>query len=163
MENTENKNIIDYKVKRTRYYLGDSEQFIEIDEGDMNMPIRIQQMKKDIDEYIDSLKTKYGINDIDDLGSIKTGDVDEEIQVFVETDNFIKDKFNYAFDYDVSAAAFGNASSLSVTEKGEYYFESFFNAVVPVIEKTFDTRIDKLGVRVKKYTDRKGMHPALKK
>ena len=48
MENTENKNIIDYKVKRTRYYLGDSEQFIEIDEGDMNMPIRIQQMKKDI-------------------------------------------------------------------------------------------------------------------
>lgn len=162
MKETERK-VLNFEIKKTRYYLGNSDRFVEVDEGDMNFPVRIKQIRKEINDYIDRLKAKYGIKDIDDIANVKTGNEEEELQIISDTDLFIKDRLNYAFDYDVSSAAFGSASCLSVTENGEYYFENFLNSILPVIEATFGVRIDKLSVRIKKYTDKKGLHPAFKK
>ena len=162
MENA-NRNVISLDIQRDRYYLGDTDKFIEIDSADMNFPSRMAEAYHSIEDYFEKIRKKYNLKDTDDLKDIKTGDVIEELGVFSEADKYIKDKIDYVFDYDVSSVVFGKASCLSVTAKGEYYFENFLNSIMPIIEKTFNVRLKKLNTRVRSYTNRKGSHPAYRK
>ena len=157
------RNVISLDIQRDRYYLGDSDKFIEIDSADMNFPTRMAEAARNIETYFEEIRKKYNLKDTDDLNDIKTGKIEEDLSIFSDSDKFIKEKLNYVFDYDVSSVIFGNASCLTVTAKGEYYFENFLNAIMPIIEKTFDVRLKKLNMRVKSYTNRKGSHPAYRK
>lgn len=150
-------------AEKTRYYLKNSERYIEIDESDLNFPARISDVRQKVLKYEGYLKEKYKIASIDELGKINTGNPEEDIEELRKADKFIKEQLNYAFQYNVSEPAFGEASCLSPAENGEMYFESFYNSVLAVIEKKFGRRLEKFNKHIKKYTDKKNIHPALKK
>lgn len=150
-------------AEKTRYYLKNSERYIEIDESDLNFPARISDVRRKVMEYENSLKEKYKISSIDELGKINTGNPEQDIEELRKADEFIKEQLNYAFQYNVSEPAFGSSSCLSPAENGEMYFESFYNSVLAVIEKKFGRRLEKFNKHIKKYTDKKNIHPALKK
>lgn len=159
----ENK-IIQFEVEKSRYYFPDKVRFIEFDSGDIDLPSRLVDARREIVSYSENLSKQYSVNGVGDISKISTGDIDKDVEILRSADRFIKDKINYILDSENGAqAAFGNASCISVTKSGEYYFESFLNALVDVVNSEFDARIEKIKTRVKKYTDKKGMHPALKK
>lgn len=143
---------IDFEIKRTPVRLGKSDRYIYFDFNDTNFPVRLKKIYDEIIRHID-IESK----------NIHSNDTDVAISAWVSVDKYIKEKFDYAFGYGVSETAFGEASAMSVTENGEYYFENFLNALLPLIESQYDFRMNKVSSRVKTYTDRKGLHPALKR
>lgn len=156
--------IIQFQVERTRYYFPNKTHYIEIDAGDINLPTRLIEARKQMIEYSEKLAKQHDIQGIDDISEVSTGDIEKDITILQEADAFIRDRINYILDdTNGSQNAFGNASCISVTKNGEYYFENFLNALVDVVNAEFDTRIEKVKMRVKTYTDRKGMHPAFKR
>lgn len=158
-----NERVIDFDIETIRYKLGKSDKYIEIDPSDLNLPVRFNTAIENIRNYAKSLSEKHGIKNIDDISNINTGDINMDISEISGADEYVRSQINEIFMYDVSSVAFGQASSLSVTANGEYYFEKFLNAVIPVINDEFNARIKKIEIRIKKYTDKKGQHPALKK
>lgn len=153
-------NVIDFNPDQNKkeYKLGDSGRVLRLDTADLNFPDRLNNALQNIEGRIKELSDKYGIHNIDDIGNISTGSIEGDIAILRETDSFIKEQLNSAFDYDISSVAFGKASCITVTEKGEYFFEAFLNAVYPVIEKEYNTRVKRLSKRVEKYTSKKGLH-----
>ena len=160
------KHVLDFDDGRIEYRLGKTGRSIFLNPADVDFAKRLTEAKNNIEKKFDELKQKHKLPKdlaLDDVGSVDTGDIETDLNVMRETSEYIKGQLNYAFDYDVSAAAFGNASCLSVTKNGEFYFENFLNCVLPAIEKEFGVRIDKIKVRTKAYLDRKGQHPATKR
>lgn len=156
--------IIQFQVEKTRYHFPDKKHYIDIDAGDINLPTRLVESRKQIIEYSEKLSKQYNIEGVNDISKVSTGDIEKDISVLREVDDFIKEKINYILDDENGARnVFGNASCISVTNNGEYYFENFLNALVDVVNAEYDTRIDKVKMRIKTYTDRKGMHPAYKR
>lgn len=150
--------VINFEIEKEKFRLGNCDKYIEFDTGDIFIPERFSTAKKEITEYIEDLRKKYNIKDIDDISNIDTGNVQEDIKAIREADEFVKSKIDYIFNEEVSKNAFGNASCLTATKKGEYYFENFLNAVIPIIEEEFDVRLNKVSVRAKHYLDNKGKY-----
>lgn len=159
----QNRNELGYKGAKIQRYYMDGDRYIEINAGDLNFPHRLEEVRQRVLAYQNNLKKKYGINSIDELGTINTGDYTKDVEELYKTDQFIKEQLNYAFQYDVSTPAFGSASCLSPSESGEMEFELFYNAVINVVEATFGQRLEKFKRHIKKYTDKKNIHPALRK
>lgn len=155
---------IQFQIEKTRYYFPDKTRYIELDEGDVNLPSRLVEARKKIIEYSENLAKKYGVNGLDDISKVSSGDIEKDIEVLRDADVYIRNQINFILDDESgSQNAFGNASCISVTKNGEYYFENFLNALIDVVNAAFDARINKIKMRIKTYTDRKGMHPAYKK
>lgn len=155
--------VLDFNIKKTKYRLGNSDRYIEIDDGDVNLPVRIQDAMNNIQSYMDELKKKYGTTDLEHINKVSTGDTEKDIEVLKEADLYVKNQINYAFDYDVSSVVFGAASSFSVTKNGDqYYFENFLNSLLPMIEKEFGIRAQAMSLRAKSYTAQKGTYSSLK-
>lgn len=146
------ENIVPFKEEVVKYRISGTDGYIEIHPGDIELPKRLQKAERAISEYA---STK--------LRKINTKNIDETFEILEATDNFIKEQINYIFGYDISSIIFGSSSSISITIDGEYYFECFLNAIIPILEKEYKQRIKKLDLRVKSYTNQKGKHPALKK
>lgn len=154
------ENVIDFNPDQNKkeYRLGESDRVLKLDTADLNFPDRLNEALQSIENRIKELSDKYGIRDINDVGHISTGSVEGDIALLRETDAFIKEQLNNAFDYDISGVAFGKASCITVTQKGEYFFEAFLNAIYPVVENEYSTRVKRLSKRVEKYTVKKGLH-----
>ena len=161
----ENEFAVDFDVEKTPVRLGKSDRYFYMDFNDTNFPIRLKQGREDIANFLEEKRQELGIEDISELQSKEhtVEEVEKTIAISNEIDTFIKNKVNYIFGYDISSIVFGNASSVSVTRNGEYYFDNFLNSVLPLVEREYQVRIQATNERIKKYTDRKGMHPALKK
>lgn len=161
----ENNYSIDFEIERTPVRLGKSGRVFYMDFNDTNFPVRLQEGRNEIGKFLESKSAELGINDISDLDADKlnTDDIDKILQITKGIDDFIKSKIDYIFGYEISKDVFGIASSVSVTKNGEYYFDNFLNALLPLIEREYQVRMKATNERVKQYTDRKGMHPALKK
>ncbi len=140
---------IDFGIEAVKCQLGNSDKYIYFYPTDANFPERLEEAYDEIEKYASGLKEVEGI--------------EAKIKQNREIDEFVKAKIDYAFGYPVSETAFGCVSALSLDADGFYLFEKFINAILPVIEKEFGKRFEKLNKRVKSYTDKKGMHPALKK
>ena len=153
-------NVIDFNPDQNKkeYQLGNSGRKLLLDTADLNFPDRLNTALQNIDKYIKEMSDKYGIHNLDDVGKLSTGSTEGDITLLRETDKYIKEQLNAAFDYDVASVAFGKASCITVTASGEYFFENFLGAIYPVIEKEYNTRIKKLSRRVDKYTVKKGLH-----
>lgn len=145
------KDTIYLDIEKKRYYIGKSDKYIEFDDADINIPVRLTEAIEDINKYIQDFKTKYGIEETDDINKVSTGDIQKDIALMKEADNFVRNKVDFIFDGNVSKNAFGRASTMSVTKKGEYYFENLLNAVIPHIEETFNVRINKISARAEAY------------
>lgn len=149
----------EFEIKLSKYYLGNSDRYIEFDDGDINLLYRFKEIHDDIAKYlavydkkIEKYKDKKDINDMFALLDIQK-----------EADFYIKERIDYAFNSEVSKIAFGIASCLSLTEDGEYYFANFLNSIIMKIDKSFDIRFTKLSKKAERYANAKGTHPAYKK
>ncbi len=138
-----------FEIEGVKCQLGNSDKYITFYPADANFPDRLQQAYDEIVKYTAGIKQAEGIED--------------QIKQSREADTFIKDKIDYAFGYPVCDIAFGCVSTLSLDENGFYLFERFISAIMPVIEKEFGKRFEKLNKRVKSYTDKKGQHPVIRK
>ena len=165
MQIPENEFAVDFETERTPVRLGKSDRYFYMDFNDTNFPIRLKQSRDEIANYLENKRTELGVEDISELQSKEPTleEVEKTIAISNEIDSFIKSKVNFIFGYDISSTVFGIASSVSVTRNGDYYFDSFLNSVLPLVEREYNVRIKATNERIKKYTDRKGMHPALKK
>lgn len=140
---------INYELSGKKVRLGNSDKYITFYPADANFPDRLQQAYDEIEKYTADIKPADGI--------------ENQIKQSRDADKFIKEKLDYAFGYPVCDTAFGCVSALSLDENGFYLFERFISALMPVIEKEFSKRFDKLNKRIKSYTDKKGQHPAIRK
>lgn len=156
---------IDFEISRTPVRLGKSDRVFYMDFNDTNFPVRLQEARKDIASFLESKRKELGINDLSDLSPKEHSleEVEKMLAIKEEIEDYIRKKINYMFAYDVCNDVFGLASVVSVTEKGEYYFDNFLNCVLPLVEKEYGIRIKATNEKVKAYLDKKGMHPALKK
>ena len=78
--------IIQFEVEKTRYYFPDKVHYIDIDSGDINLPARLVEARKEILEYSDQLAKEHGIEDIDDISKVNTGDIEKDIYILREAD-----------------------------------------------------------------------------
>ncbi|MBO5726955.1 MAG: hypothetical protein J6S00_07840 [Clostridia bacterium] len=165
VNNNEDNFSIDFEIERTPVRLGKSGRVFYMDFNDTNFPVRLQEGREEIAKFFESKSTELGISNFDEIktNNLENEDIQKIIATTKEIDDFIKSKIDYIFGYEVSKDVFGTASSVSVTKNGEYYFDNFLNALLPLIEREYQVRIKATNERVRKYTDRKGTHPALKK
>lgn len=161
----ENEFAVDFEAERTPVRLGKSDNYFYMDFNDTNFPVRLKQGREDIAVFLEKKRQELGVEDVSELLTKEptVEEVEKTIAISNDIDAFIKSKVNFIFGYDISEIVFGIASSVSVTRKGEYYFDSFLNSVLPLVEREYQVRIQATNERIRKYTDRKGMHPALKK
>lgn len=161
----ENEFAVEFETEKTAVRLGKSDRYFYMDFNDTNFPVRLKEGREAIAEFLENKRSELGIEDIGDLQAKEhtAEEIEKTIAVTKEIDSFIKSKVDFIFGYDVSAVVFGAASSVSVTRSGDYYFDSFLNSVLPLVEREYGIRLKATNERVKKYTDRKGMHPAYKK
>lgn len=161
----ENDFAVEFETEKTAVRLGKSDRYFYMDFNDTNFPVRLKEGREAIAEFLESKRAELGIEDVGDLQAKEhtAEEIEKTIAITKDIDSFIKNKVDYIFGYDVSAVVFGAASSVSVTRNGDYYFDSFLNSVLPLVEREYGIRLKATNERVKKYTDRKGMHPALKR
>ena len=110
--------------------------------SDVNIFTRADEAGKRIQEYFDAHK------------EAEPSDNDAAIAFIREADAFIKEQINYIFDYDASAAIFGNTSALSQVAGGKMYFEVFLDAVMPHIEQALKAAGNTMQQRTAKYTQK---------
>ncbi len=140
---------MNYETSGEKVRLGKSDKYIIFNTADMTFPVRAEEVKKNIENYISKVK--------------ETEDIEEQIEEIRKGENYLRNQINYLFGYEVSDTVFGCASCLTLTSDGEPLFAKFLNAAFELINQQFDCRIAKLKKKVKTYTDKKGQHPALRK
>ncbi len=139
---------IDFEVERTPVRLGKSNRYFYIDFNDFNFPSRLDKARKEIISFLNKYK---------DLTTKKLS-ADESIKLIDDVDKNIRSAINNAFGYDVCSDVFGIASVISVNKNGECYYEMFFNSLLPLVEKQYNVRIDKLSTRTRSYLAQKGKY-----
>lgn len=161
----DNEFAVDFETEKTAVRLGKSDRYFYMDFNDINFPARFKKGREDIAEFLEKKRIELGIDDFDETQpkNESVEEVERIINLSSEVDNHVKSVIDYMFGYPISKDVFGCASCLSVTRKGEYYFDNFLNAVLPLIEREYQVRIKASNEKIRKYTDKKGMHPALKK
>ena len=161
----DNEFAVDFETEKTPVRLGKSDRYFYMDFNDTNFPVRLKQCREDIANFLEEKRVELGVQDISQLQAKEhtVEEIEKTIAISNEIDTFIKNKVNYIFGYDISKDVFGMASSVSVTRQGDYYFDSFLNSVLPLVEREYQVRIQATNERIRKYTDKKGIHPALKK
>ncbi len=68
----------------------------------------------------------------------------------IDLSNGIKEQFDYLFGYPVSTGLFTKCNPLSPTENGDFFFEVVVDALVSVVSKETDMRMDKKIKRIQK-------------
>lgn len=113
---------------------------ISFNPSDINLYPRAQRLLTHFEEY-----TK----EIDALGE----NVDDEAKIITEYDTKLKHELNELFDDEnLSSVVFGNQHCLN-TLNGVTFFERFFNAFLPVMERDINAEIKKSQKRISKYTE----------
>lgn len=161
-ENMQDGFSIDFETERTPVRLGKSGKCFYVDFNDIGFPVRLSEARDEIIAYLEAKQKEYGIEDINNPKP-NTGTVEDNIAALRDLDNNIRAAINKAFGYDVCKDVFGIVYVTGITESGECYYEKFFNAILPLIEKQFNVRVDKFSTRTKSYLAQKGKHPALYK
>lgn len=118
---------------------GDESCVIKINTTDFNLPKRIQ----DANETIKATISEYeGKNAADDIAGFDTK---------------VRDIINEVFGSDICTPAFGKTNLFSITSNGNYIFENFLGALLPVIQADIEEAAKAAQVRpeVQKYLEEK--------
>ena len=140
---------MNYEMSGEKVRLGKSDKYIIFNTADMTFPVRAEEVKKNIENYISEIK--------------ETEDIEEQIEEIQKSEKYLREQINYLFGYEISDTVFGGASCLTLSPDGDPLYAKFLNAAFELINQQFDCRIAKLKKKVKTYTDKKGMHPAIRK
>jgi hypothetical protein len=118
---------------------GNSMGIVSFNPKDINLLERLKTGFTRIEEKVNS------IEHIEDLNE------DENIKIYKECDNFVKEELNKIFDYDVSSILFGNNSSFS-SHGGSYWIMQFIEGITPIIQTEIKKELKASENRVSKYT-----------
>ena len=158
-ENFQDGFSIDFGTERTPVRLGKSGKCFYVDFNDIGFPVRLSEARDEIISYLEQKQKDYGIKDISNpVPTMENGE--DNIKALRDLDNNIRAAINKAFGYDVCQDVFGIVFVIAITESGECYYEKFFNAILPLIEKQFNIRVEKFSSRTQAYLSQKGKHPA---
>lgn len=157
-----NEHFIDFNIEeqKQKVYLGkNSDKYFLIDPSDMNAPIRMKEGIEKLEAHFKEKLDESGVS-LDNINAITlaTGDIETDIQTLKSEDEFIKNIVDEMFSKGTSDVVFGKANALSIGVDGVCYYEKFINAVLPLYEKTYKTRINKLSSRAELYMKKKGKH-----
>ena len=118
---------------------GDENCVIRINTTDFNLPKRIQ----DANDTIKTVISEYeGKNAADDIAGFDTK---------------VREIINEVFGSDICTPAFGKTNLFSITSNGNYIFENFLGALLPVIQADIEEAARAAQVRpeVQKYLEEK--------
>lgn len=118
---------------------GDESCVIKINTTDFNLPKRIQ----DANDTIKTVISEYeGKNAADDIAGFDTK---------------VREIINEVFGSDICTPAFGKTNLFSITSNGNYIFENFLGALLPVIQADIEEAAKAAQVRpeVQKYLEEK--------
>lgn len=105
---------------------GDESCTIRINTTDMNLPARFEQSQKELAAVTDEMR--------------QTGEPSPS--QLAEFDRRVREQINFVFGSDVCSAAFGTANCMSALEDGRLLFESFLDALIPVIEQDMAVKLE---------------------
>lgn len=125
----------------------DPNKVLKFNPGDYNIMSRFYESKDILKKEMDALNAETKINE-DGTPDSESEGIAKSIK---KVDSIIREKIDYIFGYEVSDIVFGNVNPLS-TVGGIPYFERFFNAVIPFIEKELDSEAKKSEKKMSKYT-----------
>lgn len=158
--------VLEFDLNRKSYRLGKNGPEVFLTTNDPKLPSRLTEAFENIEKRISEMQKEYGLDNVtvDNVGTVSTGDIKKDLEFINKSDEYVKSQIDYIFGYEVSKDVFGVVSAFTVDDKtGEYLFERLINVFIPVINEEYGTSLKKLKSRIKNYTDRKGMHPALRK
>lgn len=118
---------------------GDENCVIRINTTDFNLPKRIQDANGNIKTVISEYEGK---NAADDIAGFDTK---------------VREIINEVFGSDICTPAFGKTNLFSITSNGNYIFENFLGALLPVIQTDIEEAAKAAQVRpeVQKYLEEK--------
>ena len=103
-----------------------------------------------VDRYNEALKR---VENISEVLRLREKDSDENvIAALNEAKEKICDAFDYLFDANVGEAFFSRTSPFTLAG-GRFYFENVLEAIGGFIQQRLGVELDKVSVRVSKYTD----------
>lgn len=157
-----NEHFIEFNIEeqKQKVFLGkNSDKYFLIDPSDMNAPIRMKEGIEKLETHFKAEAEKHGVSgeDINTI-SLATGDLETDIETLKKEDEFVKKIVDEIFGEGTSCVVFGQANALSLGIDGVCYYEKFINSVLPLYEKTYKTRINKLSSRAELYMKKKGKH-----
>ena len=117
---------------------GDESCKIRINVSDLNFLSRYEEQQKRLDELTEELKRSEG----------------SEGERLAEFDRRFRECINGVFGSDVCTAAFGTANCLSPVESGKLLFQSFLDALMPVIEEDMSAQLAAAKSRADEYIGR---------
>ena len=126
---------------------GDKNKVIRFNPADLNLLDRLDQAETAIEKAQDELEKDIS------LDASGKPERQEDIEFMRKVNKLIKDQIDFIFDAEVSDVVFGNQSPLS-SVKGKPFFERFFDAVKPILEKEITKEREASQKRISKYTGR---------
>lgn len=119
-------------------FADDENAIIRINTRDINLLVRMEEGKKQLKEFANSLKNVE--NETDDVIFNKLDELDKKV----------KETIDWIFDSEVSKTAFGNTSSVTIID-GEPRFVTFTNALIPVVEKEIEKEHEEANGKIESY------------
>lgn len=130
----------------------DPNRVIRINPRDVNILDRFKTAMNELKEESESLsdiRVSADGSPVSD-GSASLDECTQRLSAFNQT---INSKLNYIFNSDVSFAAFGNQSPLSlVGMEGKFLFEVFLEAALIAVKEKIDVAAQEVEARARKYT-----------
>lgn len=139
---------VDIGAERTPIRIKGTDRYFYMDFGDTEFPNRLNKARKEIISFRESQKAEK-----------EAANREETLAVLESLDGNIRSALNKAFGYDVCADVFGDVSTIGITAGGEFYFENFVNALIPIIEKEYGVRLNRMSTRTQTYMSQKGKYP----
>ena len=100
--------------------------YCRINTADMNLPARFEQSQEELAAVADEMQ--------------QTGEPTPS--QLAEFDRRVREQINFVFGSDVCSAAFGTTNCMSALEDGRLLFESFLDALIPVIEQDMAIKLE---------------------
>lgn len=139
---------VDIGAERTPIRIKGTDRYFYMDFGDTEFPNRLDKARKEIISSLESQEPeKEAVNREETLATLES------------FDGNIRAALNKAFGYDVCADVFGDVSTIGLTVKGEFYFENFINSLIPIVEKEYGARLNRMSTRTQAYMSQKGKYP----
>lgn len=130
----------------------DPSRVIRLNPKDGNILMRFEEAMKDLreeSEKLSAIKVKSD-GSLADGSGLLLGESAEKLREF---NQLINDKLNYIFNADVTEAAFGKQSPLSlIGADNRFLFEVFMEAALETVKETLENATKNMERRIDKYT-----------
>ena len=109
--------------------------------NDVNFVDRLSRFNAWFEEFGNRVRNLKGLKslELDDSGVPIKYDEEYEVGSIEQLGQEFRDQLDLTFASSISAVTFGNINPISPTKSGGLVYENFLDAVMPIIEKSFDS------------------------